>query len=505
MALPAPFASQLGTNYCPRDSEILQIKALLVDRALRLTRIDDEIAELQKAVDKLVEERTSLAVYVADYKALISPARRVPPEIIQEIFLACIPTHRNCAMSSSDAPLLLGRICSSWRSISLSTPRLWTKLHFVQPNLRLPAAKIRIAQHLESAKMWLARSGQWPLSISLQVQDDPQMIGGPPPPLFLAEILPLASRWKHIEFVTPPNIIKAVNQLTESSVPLLETVVFRHQVQHHITAALRLQDFRILRGACVSGVSVLVNDLIGDSTSLLPWDQLTVLELTGKVQSTSMTSEDLLVVNDHIGGSVLQPVIELRYLHTLEIKATFANRAFDRLVARLLSPELRSFTFHANGGRESPDLATSFNLWTRLESLEMTMDGISKTSLLDGLNNLPPTIHRLVIHDVRKTRSDSSVVDDDVLNALALPGVCPALQTLEMDRCLEISETALMQLIIARLGSLKHVEVKFAREMQLDILPTLAPLILANGVGVDIRYPEPSPERFSPWEGLSTL
>ncbi|KAF8213696.1 hypothetical protein K438DRAFT_1105548 [Mycena galopus ATCC 62051] len=30
--------------------------------------------------------------------------------------------HRNCVSSASEAPILLGRICSSWRAISLSTP-----------------------------------------------------------------------------------------------------------------------------------------------------------------------------------------------------------------------------------------------------------------------------------------------------------------------------------------------------------------------------------------------
>ncbi|KAJ6544214.1 hypothetical protein B0H19DRAFT_898859, partial [Mycena capillaripes] len=119
------FAPQLGTNYCPKDKEVLEIKALLVKPSHRLKRLDDEIADLQKAIDKLAEERNSLSAYVDAHKALISPARRLPLDIIQEIFIACLPTHRNCAMSASEAPVLLGRICSSWRAISLSTPRLW--------------------------------------------------------------------------------------------------------------------------------------------------------------------------------------------------------------------------------------------------------------------------------------------------------------------------------------------------------------------------------------------
>ncbi|KAJ7677611.1 hypothetical protein B0H17DRAFT_944665, partial [Mycena rosella] len=125
MLSESPFASKLATNYWPEDVEILDIKALLVEPAQRLKCLDDEITDLQAALDSLREERGRIEAYVDAHKALISPARRLPFDIIQEIFLACIPAHRNCAMSSSEAPVLLGRICSSWRTISLSTPRLW--------------------------------------------------------------------------------------------------------------------------------------------------------------------------------------------------------------------------------------------------------------------------------------------------------------------------------------------------------------------------------------------
>ncbi|KAF8199990.1 hypothetical protein K438DRAFT_1516203, partial [Mycena galopus ATCC 62051] len=123
--MSSPFASRLGTNYCPEDTELPQIKALLVEPCLRLKGIDDEIAIMQKALKMLIEKRDALADYVAAHKALLSPLRRLPLDIIEEIFVACLPAHRNCVMSAQDAPVILGRVCSSWRSISLSTPRLW--------------------------------------------------------------------------------------------------------------------------------------------------------------------------------------------------------------------------------------------------------------------------------------------------------------------------------------------------------------------------------------------
>ncbi|KAJ6594630.1 hypothetical protein B0H19DRAFT_921280, partial [Mycena capillaripes] len=123
--MDSPFAPRLGTNYSPDDEEVLKIKTFLIEPRLRLKCLANEIAELQKTIDKLSAERDGLGAFVEAHQALISPVRRLPLDIIQEIFVACIPTHRNCVMSASEAPVLLGRICSSWRAISLSTPRLW--------------------------------------------------------------------------------------------------------------------------------------------------------------------------------------------------------------------------------------------------------------------------------------------------------------------------------------------------------------------------------------------
>ncbi|KAJ7655674.1 hypothetical protein DFH06DRAFT_992420, partial [Mycena polygramma] len=74
-AAEGAFGYKLGTNYCPNDEEVIEIQGLLVEPTLRLRRLDDEISDLQKAIDELAEERDSLGEYVAAHKALISPVR----------------------------------------------------------------------------------------------------------------------------------------------------------------------------------------------------------------------------------------------------------------------------------------------------------------------------------------------------------------------------------------------------------------------------------------------
>ena len=137
--MPSPFTSELGTNYCPRDEEVLEIHALLVEPLSRLQHIENRIADLQKAIDELTEELSSISAYVDAHKALISPVRRLPLDILQEIFVACLPTHRNCVMSASEPLFFWGayaahgepypsRLPASGLACILRSPNLLGKL-----------------------------------------------------------------------------------------------------------------------------------------------------------------------------------------------------------------------------------------------------------------------------------------------------------------------------------------------------------------------------------------
>ncbi|KAJ7832821.1 hypothetical protein B0H13DRAFT_2111857 [Mycena leptocephala] len=70
------------------------------------------------------------------------PILTLPTEITAEIFARCLP-NEPAVPRTDTAPLLLGRICSTWRTISLATPELWS---FLKP--------------------WLSRAQSWPLTLT---------------------------------------------------------------------------------------------------------------------------------------------------------------------------------------------------------------------------------------------------------------------------------------------------------------------------------------------------
>ncbi|KAJ7110992.1 hypothetical protein C8R44DRAFT_985630 [Mycena epipterygia] len=58
-----------------------------------------------------------------------SPAsiERLPPENLAQIFMFCLPSGRwaSYAPNTENAPWVLAQVCSHWRAVALSTPRLW--------------------------------------------------------------------------------------------------------------------------------------------------------------------------------------------------------------------------------------------------------------------------------------------------------------------------------------------------------------------------------------------
>ncbi|KAJ6506711.1 hypothetical protein C8R45DRAFT_860669 [Mycena sanguinolenta] len=532
--MASPFSSKLGTNHCPTDDEVLQIKALLVEPTLRLKGLDDEITKLQTAIDKLVEERSRVAAYIEDHEALISPVRRLPLDIIQELFVACLPTHRNCVMSASEAPVLLGHVCRSWRAISLSTPRLWSSLHVVEPLLSLPDAPPtsfgdKVVQRLQITQTWLGRSGQCPLSISLQcAPEGPSPTSSPASAVtsmqFIKTVLSFAPRWQHIQLTAPLSLLLEAMSHLDTELPQLETVAFHHQTHHPMFSAW--EPFSILRGARISSLSIPGAIFLPEKLPV-QWSQLTTLTVGGPKWSVppTLTSDALLrviskctelrccklMVHDpDIDGPIQisqHRIVELPFLHTLAIHCVApVATAVSNLLMRLSLPELRDFTIFGSA-QDSPTLGTFFARLVRLESLRIDISICSQASLLEMLHALPPSIQRLWISDIDHPwgQADSTLLNEMLEVLTKSPGLCPMLQHFSVDSGFNLSDQAVLLFITARMQesqpALNRVDINFGRQFVVDIMPDLRGFI-DMGLDVSLVYLPRQLSPDSPWSGL---
>ncbi|KAJ7654328.1 hypothetical protein B0H17DRAFT_864853, partial [Mycena rosella] len=119
----------LRTNFAPSDQGCRHIRDLVVAPAKELEKTTAEILRLKAMLAPLIRKRDELTEFIDSHLALVSPARRLPDDIIREIFTATLPSDHQPKMTSRESPLLISRICSGWRSLALSMPRLWASLH----------------------------------------------------------------------------------------------------------------------------------------------------------------------------------------------------------------------------------------------------------------------------------------------------------------------------------------------------------------------------------------
>ncbi|KAJ7813096.1 hypothetical protein B0H13DRAFT_1560888, partial [Mycena leptocephala] len=109
---------------------------------------DAEVAWRELDIDRLLCEVAELRRRSEHHKAIIAPIRRVPPEVMAEIFLQLAAIEAKIGNCLYDhvlderlfekqylarpfrrmTPLIFGQISREWRAIALSLPSLWNSI-----------------------------------------------------------------------------------------------------------------------------------------------------------------------------------------------------------------------------------------------------------------------------------------------------------------------------------------------------------------------------------------
>ncbi|KAJ6596136.1 hypothetical protein DFH09DRAFT_879442, partial [Mycena vulgaris] len=102
-----------------------------------LARYDKEIARLQALLAETISERLAFQAYADGCRSLFSPVRRVPPELLVEVFALLRPSFSS--KNNEDKQIAIDRlrnvgvltvaeVCLRWRTIVIETPMLWSTI-----------------------------------------------------------------------------------------------------------------------------------------------------------------------------------------------------------------------------------------------------------------------------------------------------------------------------------------------------------------------------------------
>ncbi|KAF5374439.1 hypothetical protein D9615_009104 [Tricholomella constricta] len=513
--MDSPFLDRLNTNYNATAEEIHQIRQIISEALLERSRIDDEIEKLRRRQKEIDE-------YVGGHRTMVSPFRRLPVELIQRVFVHTLPPH-NSVMSAKEAPMLLGRVCSSWRHVSLSTPLLWSSLH-LRATVELGRDVSLQTRYGDAVAAWLSRSGVLPLSISFVESDEDDYASlfdtdrMERPSYLLNVLLGFSSRWQHLNFKLYRRYLDTFLRLSETDTPLLETVAFEITHPERYTG---FDSISFLRTPSLKSVS------INHSVCLMPpslpvrWENLTKIHF-----EQNLTLEEAMIIlrkcpyliacalamafDEIVPDMVLEHAVHLPYLETLRVSAIPQLNAnllrYARNAARFFepihTPELRNFYLFASEGlshsiitsfleRQKVDIHSfSFSIWPDqtvplLESLEL----VPSLRLLhvheDSWGELCPTLNEVFFAQITPTASATSE-----------PYPLPYLEDVDfrLPELSEVTDETILRFILARtsgapdgVSRLRRAHFTFGRLQGIDILPKLQPII-EEGLEIRLNY-----------------
>ncbi|TDL15977.1 hypothetical protein BD410DRAFT_79113 [Rickenella mellea] len=120
-------------------------------------------------------------------------------ELLSMIFLHYLASNpRLSTHRSSQGPLLLGRICSRWRTVSTSTSDLWSSFSV---GSTLYSSVIDNSKDLNATNLWILRSGTRPLSVRVTYFTTPSTLAvlfGEKFPQIILAVVSQSWRWKRI-------------------------------------------------------------------------------------------------------------------------------------------------------------------------------------------------------------------------------------------------------------------------------------------------------------------
>ncbi|KAF8149953.1 hypothetical protein B0H34DRAFT_731845 [Crassisporium funariophilum] len=398
----------------------------------------------QKTLRELKRAQSSAKASANALRSLLSPIRRLPPELLSEIFVHCLPEDTFIRPSPSQVPLLLTGVCSYWRNICVTTPDLWASL-----DLRtLVPYYDRNEQHThtnEIVKLWITRSGDCPLSLC--VPGEMLMIDA-----ISDTMRNTCRRWNKILLDIPDTSLSLPPGV---SFPMLE------KLEIHTSEGVATPLLDDLAQALLSAPKL--TGLIWDNAKRnaaplqLDWSKLTHLTLNADITmqhclavlstATKMTHLSLseIVTPSHVP---FQSEITLQELESFVVNSkTDITPIFNALT----TPNLRKLVLNLETWPHSSAIAFLRRSRSPLQSLNFYFPPLTEAELIECLQVAQETLKEFTVQG----GGGEPPVTDIILDRLTDTGVgdvlCPKVEIIALYDCVACSDGRFARMAQSRL------------------------------------------------------
>ncbi|KAJ7085626.1 hypothetical protein C8R43DRAFT_1082735 [Mycena crocata] len=400
------------TNVPPTDHQTSHIQRVIAEREQLGRELNHQYYVARASLEDVEYRRDQNRRDIVRLKAVISPVRRIPREILAEIFHFCVVNSRfiNYSYSVADprhAPVILTHVCSFWRDVGINTPRLWDRLS-------LYFSKHASNSGMESMVRELAnRSTPHPLRIDVGTADVEYENGQPLDILpALATLQDVCERMEtlHVDLPLPhfqPLLavpIPAFPRLRDLSITLatelqLDRPVSLEGILAFFQSCPRLVELKIDIGFMAPLVDIFASDF--------PWSSLTHLHMSAPLnflEARSVLARGALLqrcVFENLVADRPPDQPDLTTLHTLPALKRLAVYHTSTLPSSILFdifafPNLRDLEIDVWGWSEDALIALLERSHFALASLSLRNVGIPADELVHFLS-LNPTLEALVL------------------------------------------------------------------------------------------------------------
>lgn len=117
----------LTTNTPPDDLQADYVRVSVSSISYELSQIDARLSELETEARTLKQQRLSLLASRDQHRSVLSVVRRIPPEVLNEIFVHLARSEHFDALTGSQRALV--EVCRTWRAVALSNGALWSSIY----------------------------------------------------------------------------------------------------------------------------------------------------------------------------------------------------------------------------------------------------------------------------------------------------------------------------------------------------------------------------------------
>ncbi|KAJ7685569.1 hypothetical protein DFH06DRAFT_1075074 [Mycena polygramma] len=328
------------------------------------------------------------------FAAVSRRALALPPELLGEIFIHCLPVtvYRLADIpvipSPNDAPLVLCGVCRYWRQIALSTPGLWASI-FLDADF---AYSDKGAEYVDFCRRWISRARSTPLSFCLEAYVNDASVHS------LLEILgSLSEQWRDIELTLGQDFPKTSSLPADGNYPVLERL------------SLDAPNSDLPISFCNAPLLRDVRFGIYTPQILIPWHQISsfwtnhieLFHFHQLLREAPNLVTGYFSIPSYHSLDLPDGVLPLTRLQELTLRGTYGDQVVHlmstTLLAHLNTPALKTLTFGYpfRIGWDAPDIFLSSMSRASFELHTLVLCSIQTTpaALIHFLQAIPSLVH----------------------------------------------------------------------------------------------------------------